>query len=119
MSGALIQVNGGTLNFESNTVVLGNRATERPGAVLITGNACAIIVLGNTLRASGRHSPLVCNWSGLTATGGANTFPGGAGAVSESGAYYHRMRSQLATIRNRLHDLVGLAWHIARVLTKA
>ncbi len=118
MSGPIVRITGGTLIFERNTVDLGPGLTVRPGAVLMTGDADSIVVRGNTLLAPDKATPLVRNWTGLTATEDTNTIAGNAAAVSEGGSWYHRMRAHLAAIRDGLHHIAALAFHMVKGIVR-
>lgn len=119
MSGPLVRVAGGALAFTGNTVDLDRGAAGRAGAVLLSGDAGTIAVRGNTLREPDGTVPLLRNWTGQTATEDANTVPRNASAVSESGAYYHRLRAKMAALRTRVHELLVLMRHIAMTLVRA
>lgn len=119
MSGPLVSVVGGVLSFAHNTVDLSPGAAERPGAVLVSGDASAITVNGNTLHEPYGSVPLVRNWTGLTATEDANRVPHDSAAVSDRGAFYHRLRSRMAALRSHMHDVMVLVRHLAGQLMRA
>ena len=111
MSGPLVWVNGGALLLEGSTVDLAGGAADRPGAVLVTGDADTLTVRGNTLAEPDGHVPLLRNWSGADAIADANTVPPNVDAVSDSGATYHRLRSRIAGLRALAHDLARTVRH--------
>jgi hypothetical protein len=111
MTGPLVSVQGGALTLDGNTVELDAGSVDRPGAVLVAGDASRIQVHGNTLVEPQGNVPLLRNWTGLTASEAANTVPANALAVSDSGATYHRLRARLAMWRDEAHAIVALAHH--------
>jgi hypothetical protein len=118
MSGPLVQVIGGALVADHNTVDLSPAAADRPGAILIAGDATAITISANTLEEKTGDVPLLRNWSGLTATETANVVPPNASAVSDSGTLYHHLRSAISALRGQLHDLAGSLRHQAAELAR-
>ena len=108
-----VSINGGALTLLDNRVAL-TAGAHRPGAVLITGDATRITVRGNALHEpDGQGVPLLRNWTGQTAETANNTVPPGAAAVSDSGGVYHRLRAQLAVVRNSLLGAARTAKHLA------
>src|SRR5271166_4793843 len=118
MTGPLVSVNGGALVLDANTVDLAAGAADRPGAVLIYGDAEAVTVRGNTLIEPVGSVPLLRDWGGAGATEDSNTVPANALAVSESGATYHRLRARFASLRTAARGLAGLARHEAAELVR-
>jgi hypothetical protein len=118
MSGPLVSVNGGALVLDGNTFTLSSVAADRPGAVLVFGDAEAIAVRGNTLIEPAGSVPLVRNWGGIVATADGNIVPDGLEAVSESGATYHRLRARIAGMRSSARDAAGFARHEAAVAAR-
>jgi hypothetical protein len=118
MTGPLVSVYGGTLTLDGNTVELAADATNRPGAVLVTGEASRVLVQGNTLIEPHGDVPLVRNWTGLTASEKANTVPANARAVSDSGSTYHRLRSRAAKLLRQLHAILGETRHLVAQLAR-
>jgi hypothetical protein len=120
MTGPLVSVQGGVLTLDGNTVELAAGSADRPGAVLVAGDASSIQVRGNTLVEPQGNVPLLRNWTGLDVSEAANTAPANAVAVSDSGATYHRLRARLAMWRNQAHAIVASARHdvaeLARML---
>lgn len=113
MTGPMVHIGGGTLLMEGNTVTLSPGAIARPGVVLITGDAAAITVRGNTLtEPAGAAVPLVRNWGGVAAVDTGNTMPPGVAAVSDDGSAYHRLRAHLAELRERMRHAAGMAKHL-------
>jgi hypothetical protein len=110
-TGPLVSVNGGAVMLEGNTIDLGAGAADRPGAVLVFGDAEAVMVHGNTLIEPVGSVPLVRNWGGVGATDEDNTVPTGAVAVSESGSAYHRLRARIASLRSVVRGAAGAARH--------
>lgn len=117
MSGPLIFIHGGALSLIGNSVTLGSGTGQRPGAVLITGEASKITVRGNTLlEPPGQKTVLLRNWTGRTASVAANATPPGVAAVSDNGELYHRLRARLATLRSSLRATAGHAKHLLAAL---
>jgi hypothetical protein len=111
MTGPLVSVQGGALTLDGNTVELAAGSPDRPGAVLVTGEASSIQVHGNTLVEPQGNVPLLRNWTGLAVSEAANTAPANVLAVSNSAATYHRLRARLAMWRNRVRAIVASARH--------
>lgn len=107
MSGPLVSIAGGTVTLTGNTVDLGPGAADRPGAVLVFGDAAAITLRGNTLVEPTGAVPLLRNWTGIDVTADGNDVPANAVAVSDAGSAYHRLRSRAAALR-------AAAWNAAR-----
>jgi hypothetical protein len=118
MSGPLVSVYGGSLTLDGNTVELAAGTTDRPGAVLVAGEASRILVQGNTLIEPRGDVPLVRNWTGLTASENANTIPANARAVSDSGSAYHRLRSRTAKLLRQVHAILGETRHLVADLAR-
>jgi hypothetical protein len=118
MTGALVAINGGAVTLDGNTLELVAGGAERPGAALVSGAASAITVRGNTLVEPAGSAPLLRNWTGTAASEDANIVPPGTLAVSESGSAYHRLRSRLATLRDDMRAMAGMARHMAAVLVR-
>jgi hypothetical protein len=119
MSGPLVSIDGGIVTLTGNTIALAPGAAERPGAVLVYGQADAIAVRGNTLIEPGGEAPLLRNWTGVSTTEGGNTVPANAVAVSDSGTTYHRLRNQAAALRAAARDAAGVARHQVANLARA
>ena len=119
MAGPLVRVIGGALTFDGNTVELATGAADRPGAVLFTGDASALVVRGNTLIEPAGHVPLLRNWTGLAADAAANTVPPGVATVSDDGTTYHRLRAKLAALREQAAAAVRAARHQVAELARA
>jgi hypothetical protein len=116
----MVFVNGGSLTLQGNTVTLGPAAADRPGAVLVVGDASALAVRGNTLHEpAGLGVPLVRNWTGQTVVEADNAVPPDSVAVSDAGSTYHRARSQLAAWRGDLKDAYNATRHLAAVTVRA
>jgi hypothetical protein len=113
MTGPLVSIAGGSILLDGNSVDLASDAADRPGAVLVFGDAAAVRVSGNTLIEPMGSVPLVRNWSGTSAIEEGNVVPPGAAAVSEEGAAYHRLRSRIASLRTVARGLAGAARHDA------
>jgi hypothetical protein len=111
MTGPLVSVNGGALLLDGNTFDLAAGAADRPGAVLVFGDAGVVTVRGNTLIEPGGTLPLVRNWGGVDATIEGNTVPADAVAVSDSGSAYHRLRARMASLRSAVRGAAGAARH--------
>ena len=109
MAGPLVMVHGGRLTLDGNTVELDAGSAKRPGAVLVTGEASRITVDGNTLIEPRGKVPLLRDWTGVAASAADNTVPVNAVAVSDSGATYHRLRAQMALLRDQAHSIAGSA----------
>jgi len=118
MSGPLVAVTGGSVLVGHTMVYLDPAAADRPGAILVTGDAGAIAVDGNTLVEPEGNVPLLRNWTWVTATETANIVPSNASAVSDSGALYHRLRGGITSLRNQIQDAKGLARHQAARLAR-
>ncbi len=116
MAGPLVQVAGGSLLLAGNEVTLGPGAAARPGVVLLTGDAVALTVRGNTL--SGGTVPLVRNWGAVSAVAEGNIMPPGIPAVSDQGSSYHRLRASLARLRDQARHTAGAARHALAVLVR-
>jgi hypothetical protein len=108
MTGALVTVSGGMLNLDGNTIELTAAATDRPGAVLVTGDAGGISVQGNILIEAGGDVPMLRNWTSLPASESANTVPADVQAVSDRGAVYHRLRARLALLSRQAHAALAV-----------
>ncbi|MDA8250979.1 MAG: hypothetical protein M0Z28_17670 [Rhodospirillales bacterium] len=119
MAGPLVMVRGGALTLDGNRFDLAPAAADRPGAVLFVGDATALAVRGNTLVEPQGHVPLLRNWTGLSATAQANTAPPNAVVVSDSGTTYHRLRAQLAALRDELRGLAHTLRHIVGSAARA
>jgi hypothetical protein len=119
MSGPLVTVLGGSLMLDHSTVDLSRNAADRPGAILVAGDATAIAVSGNTLIEPEGDVPLLRNWTWVTATGTANIVPPNASAISDNGVLYHRLRSRIASLRSQLLDLKGVARHQVAQVARA
>ncbi len=113
MTGPLVSVQGGALTLDRNIVELAAGSADRPGVVLITGEASRIQVFGNTLIEPRGNVPLLRNWTGLAASEAANTVPPDVLAVSDSGTTYHRLRSRMAMLRHQARIMLGAARHQA------
>jgi len=111
MTGALVSVSGGVLSLDGNTIELAAAATDRPGAVLVTGDTGGISVQGNTLIEAGGDVPMLRNWTSLAASESANTVPAYVQAVSDRGAVYHRLRARLALLSRRAHAELAVLRH--------
>jgi hypothetical protein len=118
MTEPLVSVSGGVVVLDGNTVALPSGAADRPGAVLVLGDAEAVEVSGNTFIEPVGNVPLVRNWGGVAANANGNTVPDGVEAVSESGAAYHRLRARMATLRSSARDAAGFARHEAAVAAR-
>jgi hypothetical protein len=111
MTGPLVSIVGGSVVLDGNTVDLAPAAADRPGGVLVFGNAEALTVRGNTLVEPAGSVPLVRNWTGVAAVEENNTVPPDAVAVSETGSTYRRLRSRLASLRDAARGFAGAARH--------
>lgn len=111
MAGPLVTVHGGRLTLDGNTVELPAGLSDRPGAVLVTGEASRVTVDENTLIEPSGKVPLLRNWSGVAAAAAGNTVPPKAVAVSDDGATYHRLRARMAILRDQAHAIAGSARH--------
>ncbi len=111
MTGPLVSIAGGTVVLDGNTVDLAPGAADRPGAVLVFGDAEALTVRGNTLAEPAGRVALVRNWGGVAAIDDNNTVPADAVAVSESGATYRRLRARIASLRDTARGVAGAAKH--------
>lgn len=117
ISGPLVMVAGGSVEITNTAIVLGRGAPQRSGAVLLVGDAAAIVVRGNTLQEpAGLDVPLVRNWTGVTAIAADNHVPPGVLAVSDAGSTYHRLRSRVATWRDDLRATAGHLRHLVAVV---
>ena len=117
MAGPLVFLSDSNLMLRDNSVTLASGAAGRPGVVLATGEATAIMVRGNTLfESAGKDVPLLRNWTGQTAQAEGNTVPPGTEAVSDAGSAYHRLRARLATLRDLLRAIAGKAKHVVAVV---
>jgi hypothetical protein len=111
-------VTGGSVLLDHTTVYLDRTAAYRPGAILVTGDVSAIAVDGNTLVEPEGSVPLLRNWTWVTATETANIVPAKASAVSDSGTLYHRLRGGIASLRNQMQEVKGVARHQAARLAR-
>jgi len=118
MEGPMVTVNGGSLLFDSNNVSLAPGAALRPGAVLVVGDTRGILARGNTLVEPSGSVPLLRNWTGRAAIDDRNIMPEGIPAVTDSGSAYHRLRADLATIRDEAQALLAAARHVAGTLAR-
>jgi hypothetical protein len=119
MSGPLVSVDGGVVIVTGNTIDLAPGAAERPGAILVYGDAGTIVLRGNTLVEPMGTVPLLRNWSGVSATADGNSVPVGVEAVSDAGVTYHRLRSRAAALRAAARDMVGAARHQVANMARA
>jgi hypothetical protein len=111
MAGPLVSVQGGTLTLDGNTVELDAGSVDRPGAVLVAGDAGSIQVRGNTLVEPQGNVALVRNWTGLDVSEAGNTVPSNTLAVSDSGVTYHRLRARLAMWRGQARAILASMRH--------
>ena len=111
MTRPLVSLNGSVVLLEGNTFTLSPTSADRPGAVLVVGDAEVVAVRGNTLVEPAGSVPMVRNWSGVAAAAYGNTVPDGVEAVSESGATFHRLRSRIAALRSSAREVAGNARH--------
>jgi len=119
MTGPLVWVNAGSLLLDANRFVLAAHAAERPGAVLATGDMTALEVRGNSLTDPDGQTPLLRNWTGLTATMADNAVPPGTEAVSDSGSAYHRLRAKVADLREEARAAYGIMRHRVAEMARA
>jgi len=117
IAGPLVTISGGAVALTGNTIEIGG--ADRPGAVLVTGAVTALEVRGNTLIELSGSVPMVRNWSGTEATEADNRARPGVPAVSGSESTWHRLRAELAQLREQAHGLVGAARHRAAALARA
>jgi hypothetical protein len=117
-SGPLVSVSGGVVVLDGNSFTLPPGPADRPGAVLVFGDAEALAVHGNTLTEPAGSVPMVRNWGGATAVSYGNTVPDGVEAVSEGGATYHRLRSRMAALRSSARAAAGMARHEVAVTAR-
>ena len=119
IAGPLVAIAGGAVTLAGNTIDLtGAGSPDRPGAVLVVGDATALIVRGNTLVEPTGDTPLVRNWTGLDADATDNRVPPGVAAVSDAGAAYHRLRAGMAALRARAGAAAGMARHGGAALAR-
>jgi len=116
IAGPLAVIVGGAITLTGNTVVPG--ASDRPGAILVSGDATALEVRGNTLLAAAGGPPLVRNWGGTEAVVADNVVPPGVAAVSDAGSTYHRLRFRLAELHEALKSGYRWARHTAAALLR-
>ncbi|HYZ24737.1 MAG TPA: right-handed parallel beta-helix repeat-containing protein, partial [Rhodopila sp.] len=114
----LVRVQGGVVTVEGNTITVGAAPVERPGAILVYGDAQRVAVRGNTLVEPSSQVPFLRNWSGAPATEADNTVPDGTASVSESGSLYHRLRYRLAQAREAAGNAVRTTRHQAAELAR-
>jgi hypothetical protein len=76
-------------------------------------------VRGNTLRETEGEVPLLRNWTDIEATESDNITPQGVPAVSNSGAAYHRVRAEAASLRQQVAVLASQARHLAALAVRA
>lgn len=115
--GPLVFMSAGMLTLQGNTVTLGADQAGRPGVVLATGGVTRMELRNNTLQEPpGTAVPLLRNWTGQTVVAEGNTVPSDTVAVSDAGSTYHRIRAELASIRDSLHAAAGRAKHVVGVL---
>jgi hypothetical protein len=107
----LVSLSGPVVVLDGNTFTLSPDSADRPGAVLVFGDAEAVAVRGNTLIEPSGNVPMVRNWGGVAAGAYGNTVPDGVEAVSESGATYHRLRSRIAALRSSAREAAGTVRH--------
>lgn len=113
MTGPLVMLSGKSIVLTGNTIDLATNATDRPGAILVTGDADHIEVRGNTLLAPGHAIPLLRNWTGTTAEQQGNQVPQGDAVVTDSGRLWHVVRGFLGRTRDQALRLKGLFRHYA------
>jgi hypothetical protein len=114
----LVSVDSPVVVLDGNTFTLPSESADRPGAVLVFGDAEAVAVRGNRLVEPAGKVPMVRNWGGVAAAADGNTVPDGVEAVSESGATYHRLRSRMAALRSSAREAAGMARHQVAVAAR-
>lgn len=106
---------GGSLLMEGNT--LEKKTPSKNGAAVILGSEYLsqpseeLSFRGNRLVDDGGHvTAFVLNWSGGNPSAQNNALPAGVAEVSDSGAWWHRLRAGVGGLRDEIKtDIRGLA----------